>query len=78
MFKECIYDFWLDTHTGVDVHEEIYYSTNWYTEKAQAIVVDHNTNATKKDTPLWVHLMYQGKSCSYRRVPRHDSRTRPG
>ena len=58
-----------DDHTGIDVHGEIYYSTNWYTERAQSIVVDHNTNATKKDTPLWIHLMYQGVHSPYVNPP---------
>ena len=49
------------------MHNEIYYSTNWYTERAQAIVVDHatNSNSSKKDVPLWLHLMYQGVHAPY-------------
>jgi hypothetical protein len=60
-----VYDFWHDTAPGVDVHNEIYYSTNWYTERAQSIVVAHTTNASAKDTPLWLHLMYQGVHSPY-------------
>jgi arylsulfatase A-like enzyme len=35
--KSCIYDFWYDHAPGADVHNQIYYSTNWYTEQAQVL-----------------------------------------
>jgi len=47
-------DFWHDFLPGSDVVEEIYYSTNWYTERAIDIVQKHN-----KNKPLWLHLPYQ-------------------
>ena len=70
--KQCVYDFWHDEAPGSDVHTEIYYSTNWYTERAQSIIVAHHTNASTKDQPLWVHLMYQGVHEPYVDPPRWE------
>ena len=63
--KSCLFDFWHDTTTGADIHNQVYYSTNWYTEWAQSIIKRHSTNATTKDTPLWIHLTYQGVHSPY-------------
>ena len=42
---------------------QVYYSTNWYTERAVNIIQNHTTVAP--DQPLWVHLMYQGVHSPY-------------
>merc|ERR1712048_13328 len=47
-------DFWLDHVPGDDVVDDVYYSTNWYTDRAVKMIDDHDM--TK---PLWLHLAYQ-------------------
>ena len=57
-------DFWHDSLPGDDVVDEIYYSTNWYTERAVGIINNHSL-----DQPLWLHLPYQAIHSPYSEPP---------
>jgi arylsulfatase A-like enzyme len=67
MHGQCVYDMWHDTHTGESIHEDIFYSTNYYTSRAINILLNHTKTAPSQ--PLWVHLMYQGVHSPYSESP---------
>ena len=47
-------DMWHDDHAGDDIADQIFYSANFYTERAVAIIEAHPA-----DTPLFMYLPYQ-------------------
>jgi len=47
-------DFWHDHLPGDELVDDVYYSTNWYTERAISIIESHDFTQ-----PLWLHLAYQ-------------------
>ena len=55
-----IHDFWHDDHPGADVISEIFYSTNFYTTKAVALIANWTSGTSPAPAPLWIHLAYQG------------------
>ena len=57
-------DFWHDHQPGQDVVDEINYSTNYYTNRAVALI--HNSSSS---SPLWVHLAYQAVHGPYTNPP---------
>eukprot|EP01043_Picozoa_sp_COSAG02_P041037 COSAG02_NODE_3371_length_6857_cov_12.629328_2_plen_686_part_00 len=64
MHGQCTYDFWHDHGTGESIHDEVFYSTNYYTTRAVAIVRNHTEHAPAGQG-LWLHLMYQGVHSPY-------------
>lgn len=55
------HDFWHDTHPAVDEIKKVYYSTNYYAQRAVDIVDSH-----KKTDPLFLDLRFQavhGTTC---------------
>jgi arylsulfatase A-like enzyme len=47
-------DMWHDDHVGDDIADQIFYSANFYTERAISIIGAHPV-----DTPLFLYLPYQ-------------------
>ena len=39
--KTCLFDFWHDRGTGADIHQQVFYSTNYYTTRSIEIVRNH-------------------------------------
>ena len=64
MFGQCTYDFWHDHATGESIHDDVFYSTNYYTTRAVGIVKNHTMHAPPGQS-LWLHLMYQGVHSPY-------------
>jgi len=63
-------DFWHDHAPAEDVLDEVYYSTNWYSERAVGIIQAHDVSK-----PLWLHLSYQAVHAPRDEVPsweRHE------
>ena len=46
----------MDDHPGLVEHQQVYYSTNYYTERAVQIITAHNASKA----PLFLDLRYQG------------------
>lgn len=61
-------DFWHDHATGESIHEQVFYSTNYYTTRTIDIIRNHTQHAPA-DQGLWVHLMYQGVHFPYVDTP---------
>ena len=68
------WDMWHGDHAGIDVVSDIFYSTNYYSDRAISLINQHN-----KSTPLYIHLPYQvicrSHACcscahSHTRIPR--------
>ena len=64
MHKSCTFDFWHDDTTGASIHDQVFYSTNFYTTRAIEILANHTEHAPA-DQSLWVHLMFQGVHSPY-------------
>ena len=64
MHKSCTFDFWHDDTTGASIHDQVFYSTNFYTTRAIEILASHTAHAPA-DQSLWVHLMFQGVHSPY-------------
>lgn len=58
MHGSCTFDFWHDETTGAAIHDEVFYSTNYYTTRAIGIINNHTKQHSNQG--LWLHLMYQG------------------
>ena len=71
MFGQCTFDFWHDHETGSSIHNEVFYSTNWYTSRAIGIIKNHTEHAPANQN-LWVHLMYQGVHSPYVSSPEFE------
>ena len=60
------HDMWHGDHAGVDVVPDIYYSTNYYSDRAVSFINQHNNAST---SPLFIHLPYQCCHSPYGDVP---------
>ena len=58
------YDMWHGDHAGIDVYPDIFYSTNYYSDRAVSFINQHNGS-----TPLFIHLPYQCCHSPYGDVP---------
>lgn len=58
------HDMWHGDKPGIDIVPEIYYSANFYTERAVDIIEKHD-----KSRPLWLHLPYQNVHAPYVNPP---------
>mmetsp|Transcript_33133 Transcript_33133/g.100191 ORF Transcript_33133/g.100191 Transcript_33133/m.100191 type:complete len:713 (-) Transcript_33133:78-2216(-) len=55
------HDMWHNEGPGIDVVPEIYYSANFYTERAVGTIEKH----PGPEFPLWIHLTYQNVHAPY-------------
>merc|ERR1712048_1033158 len=53
-FRNYTKDFWSGHAPGSDIVDSVYYSTNFYSERAVSIIEQHDISQ-----PLWLHLAYQ-------------------
>ena len=58
------HDMWHGDHAGIDVVPDIYYSTNFYSDRAVSVISQHNGSS-----PLFIHLPYQCCHSPYGEVP---------
>lgn len=58
------HDMWHGDHAGIDVVPDIFYSTNYYSNRAVSLINEHN-----ESTPLFIHLPYQCCHSPYGEVP---------
>ena len=58
------HDMWHDEGPGLDIVPKLYYSANTYTDRAVAIIDQHNANE-----PLSLHMMYQNVHSPYTKPP---------
>jgi len=63
-------DFWDGHMPAESIIDEVYYSTNWYTERAIATIQAHDTSK-----PLWLHLSYQAMHSPWDEVPSWERQT---
>jgi arylsulfatase I/J len=59
------HDMWHGDHAGIDVTPDIFYSTNYYSDRAVSFINQHNGSTT----PLFIHLPYQCCHSPYGEVP---------
>jgi len=59
------HDMWHGDHAGIDVVSDIYYSTNYYSDRAVSFINQHNGSTS----PLFIHLPYQCCHSPYTKVP---------
>ena len=51
MHKSCTFDFWHDDTTGASIHDQVFYSTNFYTTRAIEILANHTEHAPPDQSP---------------------------
>jgi len=59
-----LHDMWHGDHPGIDVVPDMYYSTNYYSDRAVSFINQHNGSS-----PLFIHLPYQCCHSPYGDVP---------
>ena len=59
------HDMWHGDHAGIDVTPDIFYSTNYYSDRAISFINQHNGSTS----PLFIHLPYQCCHSPYGPVP---------
>ena len=68
-------DFWHDDHPGADVIGDVFYSTNYFTERAVGIVSNYSraVAAGSAAKGLWVFLAHQAVHAPITDVPQDEA-----
>jgi arylsulfatase A-like enzyme len=73
-------DFWHDRAPGADLAKQVYYSTNFYTDRAVSILRNYSATTppqVRESKRLWIHLCYQAVHGPFEDVPEWERSTAP-